>query len=299
MAYIGVVYTCHLYVFQIWSVIKLMYTHLYIMYITHIKMNNDDQECPICYLTLSPKSNYVVTSCKHAFCMNCFISSVRQYRNCPCCRTELYDYPKDAENTDVDNTDADNNRNMDDEDNVENESDSGEDGPNTQPTYYESHNGGGDERILYHGYGLHSEGRDYNRLQRRPRYYETLATLDEIASRLSAKGFTMADTLKLTFTDRKFIDDHKNNYHTFEYISEIAGDTIYEADQDAIHEYYENIRMQTEEYNAISHNTVRSNDIIAILRSITRSSTHSTHSTYSNHSSSSSSNRTGTNTSIY
>lgn len=47
-------------------------------------------ECPICYVELDSDANYTITSCKHIFCMKCFISSVLRNNLCPCCRNELY-----------------------------------------------------------------------------------------------------------------------------------------------------------------------------------------------------------------
>lgn len=54
-------------------------------------------ECPICYIEITPEVNYTITSCKHTFCMNCFISSVLQNNLCPCCRSELYVKKEDDE----------------------------------------------------------------------------------------------------------------------------------------------------------------------------------------------------------
>lgn len=50
-----------------------------------------EMECPICYIVLESDTNYTITSCKHAFCMKCFISCVLQNNLCPCCRTVLYE----------------------------------------------------------------------------------------------------------------------------------------------------------------------------------------------------------------
>lgn len=51
-------------------------------------------ECPICYTEITPDVNCTITSCKHTFCMKCFISSVLQNNLCPCCRSELYEKPE-------------------------------------------------------------------------------------------------------------------------------------------------------------------------------------------------------------
>lgn len=54
-------------------------------------------ECPICYVEITTDVNYTITSCKHTFCMKCFISSVLQNNLCPCCRSELYEKEEEDE----------------------------------------------------------------------------------------------------------------------------------------------------------------------------------------------------------
>ena len=44
--------------------------------------------CPICYENIND-INYCVTSCKHKFCLKCFIKHIQIKDNCPMCRHEL------------------------------------------------------------------------------------------------------------------------------------------------------------------------------------------------------------------
>eukprot|EP01051_Picozoa_sp_SAG22_P005256 SAG22_NODE_306_length_12671_cov_14.743239_8_plen_330_part_00 len=59
---------------------------------------NRMEECPVCYDALDrSKPGFVVTNCGHTFCMNCFVTLLRQSRNqtCPMCRESLEPPPRE------------------------------------------------------------------------------------------------------------------------------------------------------------------------------------------------------------
>ena len=51
-------------------------------------MEQEDDECCICFESkkLKPQVN---TSCKHNFCLICFLKHLRKQNNCPCCRNPI------------------------------------------------------------------------------------------------------------------------------------------------------------------------------------------------------------------
>jgi len=46
-------------------------------------------ECSICLEEITHNENFSITPCKHIFCFNCITKSLKNNKNCPCCRNEL------------------------------------------------------------------------------------------------------------------------------------------------------------------------------------------------------------------
>ena len=46
------------------------------------------EECPICYDSIQP-SNLCLTNCKHQFCTECIMKSLKNKSSCPCCREKI------------------------------------------------------------------------------------------------------------------------------------------------------------------------------------------------------------------
>jgi len=46
-------------------------------------------ECSICLEEVIYNENFSITPCKHIFCFNCITISLKNNKNCPCCRREL------------------------------------------------------------------------------------------------------------------------------------------------------------------------------------------------------------------
>ena len=46
------------------------------------------EECPICYDFIQP-SNLCLTNCKHQFCTECIMKSLKNKSSCPCCREKI------------------------------------------------------------------------------------------------------------------------------------------------------------------------------------------------------------------
>lgn len=51
-------------------------------------MSTTDNECPICYETISSVNN-CVTTCNHSFCLNCILRCSKSSNCCPICRSEF------------------------------------------------------------------------------------------------------------------------------------------------------------------------------------------------------------------
>ena len=51
-----------------------------------------DNDCAVCYEDMS--DNYAKLKCGHSFCISCFVSHTRVNNNCPLCRDEFCEKPK-------------------------------------------------------------------------------------------------------------------------------------------------------------------------------------------------------------
>ena len=56
------------------------------------KMKEEVFECPICYEEV--KDNQVMNKCGHKLCISCFGLHIRENNNCPLCRDEICQKPK-------------------------------------------------------------------------------------------------------------------------------------------------------------------------------------------------------------
>jgi hypothetical protein len=70
------------------------------------KVYTNDDECVICYEEIG-KTNNCVTPCGHAFCFKCLVSAMVTKNTCPCCRTELFNLPKEEEEDEDEDDDYD------------------------------------------------------------------------------------------------------------------------------------------------------------------------------------------------
>ena len=80
---------------------------------------NEVRECPICYNEIGEK-NVCVTSCGHAFCLQCLLQAYNEKIECPCCRSILNENDKESESSEDDDEtlseDASEDASEDDED---------------------------------------------------------------------------------------------------------------------------------------------------------------------------------------
>ena len=53
----------------------------------------EEKICNICYDKLEEK-NFSITKCGHSFCNGCFLEALSRKKECPCCRTEIFDLHK-------------------------------------------------------------------------------------------------------------------------------------------------------------------------------------------------------------
>ena len=66
-----------------------------------IKEDEDEdgvQECPICYEKIQ-KYGFCTTNCKHTFCMNCMVESMKKRKTCPLCRENMDPNPTSIDET--------------------------------------------------------------------------------------------------------------------------------------------------------------------------------------------------------
>jgi hypothetical protein len=197
-------------------------------------------ECPICYTELTPNVNYTITSCKHTFCMKCFISSVLRNNLCPCCRSELYDENENTSETTYTYTEDDDDD--DDYSEIESETEEEEEEENNDDDDDDDDNDeeNDDIEILANTY--------------RAPYFEPIASVEAITAQFQENGFTMVDLMRLLIPHRDYIDGMNTNttYAKFDVISEKLNEAIEQADLDAKLEYYETQMMENEDYNSCS-----------------------------------------------
>lgn len=60
-------------------------------------MNQEEQECCICYETIGAQNN-CTTPCGHSFCFECMMKSLGRNNTCPCCRAVLQEVEEDSDN---------------------------------------------------------------------------------------------------------------------------------------------------------------------------------------------------------
>ena len=52
-------------------------------------VEDEPEECPVCYHTLNPTRNIAITDCGHKFCFNCIARCIKSNNSCPICRQQL------------------------------------------------------------------------------------------------------------------------------------------------------------------------------------------------------------------
>ena len=57
------------------------------------KLNDNTKICNICFEELG-SNNYSITKCGHSFCNECFLESLSRKKECPCCRSDIFDIHK-------------------------------------------------------------------------------------------------------------------------------------------------------------------------------------------------------------
>ena len=76
-----------------------LYLYVYLVKIQKYKtmMNQEEQECCICYETIGAQNN-CTTPCGHSFCFECMMKSLGRNNTCPCCRAVLQEVEEDSDN---------------------------------------------------------------------------------------------------------------------------------------------------------------------------------------------------------
>lgn len=64
-------------------------------------MNQEEQECCICYETIGAQNN-CTTPCGHSFCFECMMKSLGRNNTCPCCRAVLQEVQEEDSDDDYD-----------------------------------------------------------------------------------------------------------------------------------------------------------------------------------------------------
>lgn len=60
-------------------------------------MDENENDCCICYLCLHPNDNYCLLTCHHSFHSSCILKWSQIHNSCPLCKSILYEEKEETE----------------------------------------------------------------------------------------------------------------------------------------------------------------------------------------------------------